>query len=334
MFPEDYISNQTEISKISEWIREKVLLETKEEIPHSVAVIIDNISENSKYNSLDVNASIIVERASQKKILIGKNGQKLKSIGTKARLDLNKTLKKKIKKTSKKAYWEYVENTITEENSHNKKLWTFIKHRKTDSIDIAPLKENGILKDTPKEKAEILNNQFSSVFTTDNPADFPDLSRWQQDPECPEIAAIKIIVDGVTKLLTNLNQHKAMGPDGLHPKVLKQLAPSIAPSLQLIFQKSLNTGEVPADWKEANVSPIFKKGERYHPANYRPVSLTCICSKILEHIVTKHLVSHLERHSILYRRPATWIQEQEINRDTTCSLHTRHPEQPARWSSD
>lgn len=96
MFPEDYISNQTEISKISEWIREKVLQETKEEIPHSVAVIIDNISENSKYNSLDVNASIIVERASQKRILIGKNGQKLKSIGTKARLDLNKTLKKKI----------------------------------------------------------------------------------------------------------------------------------------------------------------------------------------------------------------------------------------------
>ena len=96
MFPEDYISNQTEISKISEWIREKVLQETKEEIPHSVAVIIDNISENSKYNSLDVNASIIVERASQKRILIGKNGQKLKSIGKKARLDLNKTLKKKI----------------------------------------------------------------------------------------------------------------------------------------------------------------------------------------------------------------------------------------------
>ena len=83
MFPEDYISNQTEISKISEWIREKVLQETKEEIPHSVAVIIDNISENSKYNSLDVNASIIVERASQKRILIGKNGQKLKSIGKK-----------------------------------------------------------------------------------------------------------------------------------------------------------------------------------------------------------------------------------------------------------
>ena len=96
MFPEDYISNQTEISKISEWIREKVLQETKEEIPHSVAVIIDNISENSKYNSLDVNASIIVERASQKRILIGKNGQKLKSIGKKARLDLNKTIKKNI----------------------------------------------------------------------------------------------------------------------------------------------------------------------------------------------------------------------------------------------
>ena len=52
--------------------------------------------------------------------------------------------------------------------------------------------------------------------------------------------------------------------------------------------------------KQANVSPIFKKGERYNPANYRPVSLTCICSKILEHIITKHLRLHLYKYNILY----------------------------------
>ena len=91
-----------------------------------------------------------------------------------------------------------------------------------------------------------------------------------------------------------------MGPDNLHPKVLKHLASTIAPSLQLIFQKSIATGRVPSDWKQANVSPIFKKGERYNlAANYRPVSLTCICSKFLEHIITKHLQLHLSKYNIL-----------------------------------
>ena len=91
-----------------------------------------------------------------------------------------------------------------------------------------------------------------------------------------------------------------MGPDGLPPSLLKKLAPVIAPTLQLIFQKSLDCGQVPTDWKTANVCPIFKKGERYNAANYRPVSLTCICSKLLEHIVTKHMLNHLENNNILY----------------------------------
>ena len=216
-----------------------------------------------------------------------------------------KSLKKSIRKTTREAYWSYTENLITEtgedySKNKNKKLWTFIKHRKTDSIDIAPLKENGLLKDTSTEKAEILNTQFSSVFTTDDPSDFPDQTPWHEDLRHPEIADIQISEDGVEKLLKDLNPHKAMGPDGLHPRILKQLASTIAPTLQVIFQKSINTGRVPSDWKQANVSPIFKKGERYNAANYRPVSLTCICSKLLEHIVTKHLVSHLEENNILY----------------------------------
>ena len=106
--------------------------------------------------------------------------------------------------------------------------------------------------------------------------------------------------EGVTKLLSNLNPNKAMGPDGLHPRILKQLANVISPILRLIFQKSIDTGEVPLDWKKANVAPIFKKGMRYDAANYRPVSLTCVCSKLLEHIVTKHILTHLENNNILY----------------------------------
>ena len=190
--------------------------------------------------------------------------------------------------------------TENESQSGNKKVWTFIKHKKTDSIDIAPLKENNILKDFPKDKAEILNKQFSSVFTTDSPSDYPDLKTWQKSSQYPNIPEITVSVDGTQKLLSDLNPHKAMGPDGLHPSVLKTLATVIAPTLQIIFQKSLDTGKVPADWKKANVCPVFKKGERYNPSNYRPVSLTCICSKLLEYIVTKHLLCHLEQNNILY----------------------------------
>ena len=91
-----------------------------------------------------------------------------------------------------------------------------------------------------------------------------------------------------------------MGPDGLHPKVLKHLFSTIAPTLQLIFQKSVTAGQVPSVWKTAKVSSIFKIGERSDPANYQPVSLTCICSKIFEHIVTKHLLLHLDRFNIVY----------------------------------
>ena len=104
--------------------------------------------------------------------LFKKNATKPKT----SRKEKLKTLKKTIQKETKKAYWDYTENLITENESQsgNKKVWTFIKHKKTDSIDIAPLKENNILKDTPKDKAEILNKQFSSVFTTDSPNDYPD----------------------------------------------------------------------------------------------------------------------------------------------------------------
>ena len=221
---------------------------------------------------------------------------------TASRKDKLKRLKRTINKTTKEAYWNYTETILTESdtNTNNKKLWTFVKHRKTDSIDIAPLKEKGILKDEPKDKAEILNKQFSSVFTTDSPDDFPDLKTWQKESSYLAIPEIKVSVKGVHKLLMEQNPHKAMGPDGLHPQILKRLASEIAPILQIIFQKSLDTGKVPTDWKQANVCPIYKKGERYNTANYRPVSLTCICSKFLEHIVTSHLLAHLEKNNILY----------------------------------
>ena len=111
---------------------------------------------------------------------------------------------------------------------------------------------------------------------------------------------ISIITNGIINLLKNLTPHKAAGPDSIRPKVLKELAPSIAPILQIIFAKSLKNHQVPEDWKQPLISPIYKKGDRDCPSNYRSISLKCICSKLMEHIVTSSMITHLERHNILY----------------------------------
>ena len=80
----------------------------------------------------------------------------------------------------------------------------------------------------------------------------------------------------------------------------RTLNAELAPILQVIFQKSLDSGKLPHIWKEANVSPIFKKGDKSYPANYRPISLIYVLCKVLEHIVASNLTKHLANSNILF----------------------------------
>jgi hypothetical protein len=97
---------------------------------------------------------------------------------------------------------------------------------------------------------------------------------------------IKVHCNGVLKLLKNLKVRKATGPDDIPAYILKAAAHELAPILTHLYQSSLDRGEVPTDWKEALIVPLFKKGEKHKASNYRPVSLTSIACKIMEHINT------------------------------------------------
>ena len=88
---------------------------------------------------------------------------------------------------------------------------------------------------------------------------------------------IYIGTPGVQKLLANLNPSKAAGPDNLSPRVLKELSDVLADPLARLFRKSLAIGHVPMDWNHANVTPVFKKGQKYLCS---PISLTCVISKV------------------------------------------------------
>ena len=146
-----------------------------------------------------------------------------------------------------------------------------------------------------QEKANVINQQFSSVFTNENVSTLPDLGFSPYN----SIVTEDINVEGVAKLLSDLQSHKAHDPDGIPAYLLKETATSMAPLLTLIFKASLHQHQLPTDWKTALIFPIFKKGSCKSPANYRPVSLTCIPCKIFEHVLYSSIYKHLEANSIL-----------------------------------
>ncbi|PKU39480.1 rna-directed dna polymerase from mobile element jockey- hypothetical protein [Limosa lapponica baueri] len=88
--------------------------------------------------------------------------------------------------------------------------------------------------------------------------------------------------------------HKSMGPYGIHPRVLRELAEVIAGPLSIIFERSWRIGEVPEDWRKPDVIPVFKKGKKEDPGNYRPVSLTSIPGKVMERLILGAISEHME----------------------------------------
>ena len=146
-------------------------------------------------------------------------------------------------------------------------------------------------------KANALNNQFVSVFTNEDHSPLPFIST--EPTTDPAISQIIVNVEGVFNLLSKIESNKAAGPDEIPPRLLKEMAYQMAPLLTFIFQLSLDQGQLPQDWKSANIIPIYKKENKSDPANYRPISLTSICSKILEHIIYSSISTHLSYHNIL-----------------------------------
>ena len=218
-------------------------------------------------------------------------------------------LKHQIRKDIRQAYNDYLYSIITDQTEKseeparpNERFWTLIKQQKSDSKEITSLKSNGITYTKTSDKANMLNGQFQSVFTKLVPLKLKHLAvlilpRSLKFPSMPDI---KITINGVSKQLSKLNPGKAAGPDNLTSRILKELHNEIAPMLSDIFNTSLREGKVPDDWRNASVTPVYKKGLKTKAENYRPNSLTCICCKVMEHVITSNIMAHLNKQKLLH----------------------------------
>lgn len=106
--------------------------------------------------------------------------------------------------------------------------------------------------------------------------------------------------EGVFSLLLNINVKKSNGPDDIPNAFLRRYAEWIGHYLTIIFKASLEQKRVPNDWLVAKVVPIFKSGDRQKIENYRPISLSCVCCKLLEHVISKSIYTYLEDKKLLY----------------------------------
>ena len=184
---------------------------------------------------------------------------------------------------------------FSDEGKANKKLWSVLSGWKKDTAGVPPLKKDSITFTDSNARANILNDQFASIFTSELNSPLPTNTL----PTFSTMPKITIGVKSVAKLLWSTKLHKATGPDFVPVRILKEVAKELAPVLALLFQSSLDKGTVHDDWKRVNVVPVFKKGDRSTPLNYRSISLITICSKLMEHIIHSNIMKHLHFHNIL-----------------------------------
>lgn len=180
--------------------------------------------------------------------------------------------------------------------SNPKAFYSYVSSRSKPKEGVSNLtKSDGSLTNTDREKAEILNSFFSSVFTKEDTTNVPSFP-LRTDATLTDIV---ISEETIRKELNKLNVSKSCGPDGIHPRLLRELSNELALPLKILFEKTMAEGKLPHGWKRAEVKPIFKKGEKTKPGNYRPVSLTSIICKVFESIVRDALNNHLAEHDLL-----------------------------------
>ena len=218
----------------------------------------------------------------------------------------------------RQAIRNHEKNVAREAKINPKAFFAYAKSKTKVSEGIGDLlDDHGYRVSDDKGKADILNSFFCNVFTRERTDNIPEAEKKDVGYFLSEVSFSK---ETVLKKLKNLNPSKSPGPDGLHPCVLKELADQLAEPLAILYEKSLSEGKLPSVWKDANVTPLFKKGEKCKAGNYRPVSLTCVLCKLMESIIRDSLVEYLEEEELLSRHQHGFISKRSCTSNLLATM--------------
>ena len=201
-----------------------------------------------------------------------------------------------LKKLIKRSVRDYEKNISDNSKINVKDFWKYVNSKLKRTTGICNLvKPDGSLTSTDAEKCQLLNDFFVSVLTKENLTNMPNLENKNNGIYLSDII---ITSKAIENKLKNLDPYKAPGPDKLPPLLLKQLSTELSIPLAIIFNKSISEGHVPTQWKEAEVTAIFKKGNKNLTNNYIPVSLTSILCKTLESFITDSIQNYMESNKM------------------------------------
>ena len=191
---------------------------------------------------------------------------------------------------------KYEKEIICNKKTNVKKYYNYLSRKEKYAGNRISLKNNGRIENDEEKCAEILNKYFASVYTR-------GMSNLNVDTsKIPYIDPMNDIIITVTEIrheVENLDTSKASGPDEIPAFLVKKFIDVFVPIFEIIFNKSYDEGRVPVMMKKANVSPIFKSGEKTDPGNFRPVSVTSVVGKIFERVIKNHIEAHISDNNIM-----------------------------------
>ena len=220
--------------------------------------------------------------------------KKAKSSGSLEDWNCYKTVRNKLKFLSRKAYKAYVDKLFLS-NDNRKRFWAYVRSRRQSPTPLSFKQGDNILTDYD-DIATAFNSYFASVFS--EPSNVPD-----NPPSCDfpidDLSTIHFSTGSIRSIILSLPQGKAPGPDGIGVRFLSNTVDSISPVLCRIFQTSIRCGCLPLGWKTANITPVFKSGDRSCLNNYRPVALTSTVCKVMERVISDVILRHLDDYCLI-----------------------------------
>ena len=247
------------------------------------------INNKPKWWNNEIRSCLLAKKEAYKKYKITQhNNDKLEH-------DRLRRKAKKLIKSSKKTVEAQIANSC---KTNPKEFHSYVKSKRVLASTIGPLiTENGNQIDNEVEMANVLNGFFSTVFTTEDVQNSLPMPEPQaQGRTLPDFIVTE---NEILTVMNSMNVNKTPGPDKISPRLLKEAKNELVKPLTIIFNKTLQAGKVPQEWKLANVTPIFKKGNKSLPANYRPISLTSVVCKLMETIIRDKIVKFLEENKIM-----------------------------------